>query len=142
MPRTLSRTLAHKTGRAALTAIVAVGVAAPLSMPTPASATEELMPPQLRAAVNVTGTRYANNRHYASGKLRLHNTSDHRMTVDCQVTLTWKRRTGDTAKRHRDLDNLDVGAGAIRKAHWHMMFKDPDHLYLNLPSNAVPHCRL
>ena len=109
----------------------------------PAGAEELLMPPQLRANVNVTGHRYARNRHFASGKLRLYNASGHRMTVNCQVTLTWRRHNGsEIAKRHRDLDGLQVGAKEIRKTHWRMMFNDPDRRFDNIPSNAVPHCRL
>jgi hypothetical protein len=141
MLREAARTATRALTRTALIATLASTLVVPVAS-TNAGATEQLMPPQLKAFVNVTGTRYANNRHYASGKLRLNNTSDSRMTVDCQVTLTWKRPNGDTAKRHRDLDGLEVGAHSIRKAHWHMMFKDPDHLYLNIPSNAAPHCRL
>lgn len=112
-----------------------------LVLAAPARAADPLMPPQLRAHVKVTDHSYGTNRHYAKGKLRLYNASGHRMTVDCRVTLTWKRRNGDLTQRHRDLDGLQVGAGEIRKAHWHMMLKDPDRKYQNTPSNAVPHCR-
>lgn len=111
-----------------------------LSLATPAHAAEPRGPSHLRAVVNITGHRYAGNTHYASGRLRLNNSSGHGMNVDCRVTLTWKRRNGDTAKRHRDLNNLHVGGGEIRKVHWHMMFKDPEHLFLNRPSNAAAHC--
>lgn len=111
-----------------------------LSFAVPAHAAEPREPSALRAVVNVTGHRYEDNTHYASGRLRLNNSSGHGMNVDCRVTLTWRRGNGDTAKRHRDLDNLHVGAGEIRKVHWHMMFKDPDHLFLNTPSNAAAHC--
>lgn len=120
----------------------AVTVLLVATLALPAAATELLMPPQLRATVNVTGYRYAHHRHYASGKLRLHNTSGHHMTVNCQITVTWKRRNGEREKRHRDLDRMSVGAEQIRKAHWHMMFRDREHLFMDVPAHAVPHCRL
>jgi hypothetical protein len=45
----------------------------------PAHGAETKMPSQLRAVARVTGHRYADHRHYVSGKLRLNNTSDRRM---------------------------------------------------------------
>ncbi len=110
-----------------------------LSVPAAASG-QRNMPPQLKAFVNIVGHSYSNGYHHASGKLRLNNTSGHRMSLACTVTVTWARKNGTLAKRS-DHINADVGADSVRKFHFHVRFHDKEGLFLNIPRNGAPHCR-
>lgn len=129
--------MGRRTAGLLLTSTVALAVV--VAMLSPASAGKH-MPAKLHAFTNITGHSYSHKYHHAGGKLRLHNASGHHMSLDCLVTITWSRDNGDIAKRSDHL-SAAVGAGNVRTVHFHARFHDPPHLFNNIPTNAVPHCR-
>lgn len=121
--------------------VASLTLAALLALSAPAAASEQHnMPAQLKAFVNIVGHSFSNGYHHASGKLRLNNTSGHRMSLECTVTVTWARKNGMIAKRS-DRVTADVGADSLRKYHFNIRFHDKEGLFLNIPRNGVPHCR-
>lgn len=98
------------------------------------------LPANLKAFAVIHGHTYSNGNHHASGKLRLVNSGSKDMTLNCTVTVTWARSNGDTAKRNDKITGAKVGAGQMRFLHFNVKFRDPDHLFENIPTHAAPHC--